>query len=364
MKAAHHVQMSCIEWYNIYISMTIPVLYSQRDSRWANKFLGTSTVSMIGVYGCVLTSLCMLVDYYGKNTTPDIFNTALSTVGFFYQGTLATWYPVNKVYPDIICDSVVLCGDVPAPMADIDAYLSLGKPVIVEVDFDHDTSDGIQTHFVLIYDKADGKYAIADPWYGDTSTIQDRYCTNSGLYPSKPSDTILQVVYYTGPVPQQQDQQAIIDQLRTERDTDWNLYQGEVQKNADLQHENAGLKAQVDSYDTFIATLAMRLNVAKGQSDILGAIGTLISEEDTLHKTVQERDTLKQELSDTESALSKSQTDYSQANTDKIGFQRQVTTLTSQLSDANTMIASLKQATDFRIIFPLLGKFVLAEKVG
>jgi SH3-like domain-containing protein len=54
------------------------------------------------------------------------------------------------------------CEHSPAPIAQIDAALAAGKPVILQVDWNKQA--GIQTHFVLVKEKKGNDYVLYDPY--------------------------------------------------------------------------------------------------------------------------------------------------------------------------------------------------------
>jgi hypothetical protein len=54
------------------------------------------------------------------------------------------------------------CENSPAPIAQIDAALAAGKPVILQVDWNKQA--GIQTHFVLVKEKKGNDYVLYDPY--------------------------------------------------------------------------------------------------------------------------------------------------------------------------------------------------------
>lgn len=188
-------------------------LFSQRDSRWKNKKLGTSS-NTIGSSGCLVDCWSMVAKHYGKDTDPDRFNEALKQLtlssggGFGYaqdsalpklsDGTypkdLYIWGSINKIYSDISETKMV---QTPNPVSStqfssIESEINAGRPVIVEVDFIPETSKA-DMHFVLIVGKSeDGKYIIIDPWFGDKSSL-DRY--------GKPNVTIQRFIFTLGPTP-------------------------------------------------------------------------------------------------------------------------------------------------------------------
>jgi len=213
---------------------------SQRNSQWKDKLLGTSTVSTIGNYGCLLTCCAMLCRYFGKDTDPERLNEEMKKVKGFYQGSYWLWGKLTEVYPDITFDWNVYndgqCADIPAPLELVDKLLDDQTPVIVKVDFS--PTAGVQDHWVLIIGKENDSYLINDPWTGETYFFQAKY--------GDPVTGIYQICAYKGPV-----------------DNKFRLFQGGVEVKAydenpddiisDLQKNNQALN------DT-LATKALEVN--------------------------------------------------------------------------------------------------------
>lgn len=119
-------------------------LLSQRDQRWAKKKLGNSNLT-IGDYGCVITSLAMMLD-----TTPDKINEYLKKHGGF-QGALVVW---DKV-PGFV--KVGWQYNNAAVLAAIKKY----GACMVRTDFDgNPRTDG--DHYVVFI----GNHKLLDPWTG------------------------------------------------------------------------------------------------------------------------------------------------------------------------------------------------------
>jgi len=177
------------------MKLNVPVL-SQRDPQWASQRLGTVDGTTIGGYGCIITCMTMLAQYYGHNLTPaDMDNWLIDNQGYV-QGNLYRNDAFGREFLDCSFDNVTFCTSVPAPLSQIDNYLAQGKPVVIMVDFDHDPNDGIQTHFVLIVGKdIAGNYFINDPWYGDQVYLIARYGENQ-------AQIINQINFFSGPAPQ------------------------------------------------------------------------------------------------------------------------------------------------------------------
>lgn len=178
------------------MKVNVPLL-GQRDYRWKNQRLGTVDGTTIGGYGCLITCMTMLAQYYKKDIWPNQMDDWLTANKDYVQGNIYRYDAFGREFPDCSFDKIVSCTNIPAPLDQIDEYLKLNKPVVVMVDFDHDQNDGIQTHFVLVTGKVeggadDGKYIINDPWYGDEVFIDARY--------GEASKAINQINFFSGPV--------------------------------------------------------------------------------------------------------------------------------------------------------------------
>jgi hypothetical protein len=136
---------------------------SQMDPDWKDKLLGFDTKSTIGEYGCLLTSISMVVNYFGYEETPDTLNEKMKAVGGF-QGAFIIPAKIPAALPGMLYRNYVQCYEHPAPLTEIDAALSAERPVIVEID--RSPSSGVQSHWVVIYnkEKEEDDYLILDPW--------------------------------------------------------------------------------------------------------------------------------------------------------------------------------------------------------
>ena len=144
---------------------------SQRDTRWASHKLGYSYYT-IGGYGCLITAISMILNWYGKQTDPAQLNDALVRVGGF-TGANLYWNAIAQVQPDIYLAKAIDCYYIPAPLHEIDALLADDVPVLVHVDF---TPGGaVDQHWVLIVGKSGDDYIINDPWTGEQGSFRTRY---------------------------------------------------------------------------------------------------------------------------------------------------------------------------------------------
>jgi len=126
--------------------------YRQNDDRWSSYKIGS--YSTIGLYGCLLTSLTMVADYYGSSYTPiTAAQNSRFVRGGRYDGALLSTSIVNDG------------GSQSINWNTIDSELAAGHPVIVGVSLgvDMGNSYGV-SHFVVIKSKiGPGKYAMHDP---------------------------------------------------------------------------------------------------------------------------------------------------------------------------------------------------------
>lgn len=185
-----------------------PFIYSQRDPAWASQRLGTVAGATIGQYGCILTCQAMKAGYYGHEIKPNALDDIFTQRGIYQSGDLLPDVGVHQVFDDIqLIDTKVYSG--PADMNYL-KQLSLDPTITVtiEVDFDHDPNDGIQTHFVEL-DSYDGTTLIIyDPWYGTTDNFTTHYGNNAPV-------TIQKFAVYKGTVakPQIPVDQDVFQQL-------------------------------------------------------------------------------------------------------------------------------------------------------
>jgi hypothetical protein len=104
-------------------------------------------------------------------------------------------------YPGLIYKSMQPCESFPAPVAQIDAAIAAGKPVILQVDWNKQA--GIQTHFVLIKEKKGDDYVLYDPYkYGGDGPDKDVLLTKRYRYNGATLETeISAVLWFDGNIP-------------------------------------------------------------------------------------------------------------------------------------------------------------------
>ena len=138
------------------------VYLSQQDPQWKNDLLGFGDPGdTIGYLGCALTSVAMLLSGHGYAETPESLNQKLKNVNGFVSAAIR-WGAVSQVYPNVALKAFIPCTTSDAPLAQIDASIAAGQPVIVQVD--RSPAEGIQTHWVVLYGRKGDDYLMLDPW--------------------------------------------------------------------------------------------------------------------------------------------------------------------------------------------------------
>ncbi|NWF64074.1 MAG: C39 family peptidase [Chloroflexi bacterium] len=151
----------------------------QNDDALKNTPLGQSSQT-IGSWGCLLTSVTMMLNGIGYNETPVTVNDKMKKAGGF-QGALFIPSMLPYVWPNVAYRDMQPCESTPAPIAQIDAAVAAGKPVILQVDWNK--QQGIQTHFVLVKEKKGDDYVIYDPYkYGGDAPDKEVLLTNRYKY--------------------------------------------------------------------------------------------------------------------------------------------------------------------------------------
>ncbi|MBL8102465.1 MAG: C39 family peptidase [Anaerolineales bacterium] len=173
----------------------------QNDDAWKKSSLGHSSET-IGGWGCLLTSATMMLNGIGYNETPLTVNEKMKNAGGF-QGAFFIPSVLPYIWPNCAYRDVQPCETFPAPIAQIDAAVAQGKPVILQVDWNKQA--GIQTHFVLVKERKGDDYVIYDPYKysGDAPDkevlLTARYKYNGAKLASEISAVIWFDAYSTTP---------------------------------------------------------------------------------------------------------------------------------------------------------------------
>jgi hypothetical protein len=168
----------------------------QNDDRWANTTLGYGPQT-IKQWGCLNTSLTMVVNAYGYNETPATLNQKMTGIGAFF-GSAINAYRIGEAFPGVALKNLIDCESPvgSAPLSDIDAELAANRPVLVRVDWS--PSPGLQDHWVLLYGKENNDYLMLDPWcYQGDAPEKKNYLTqrykNTG---TTPAEAITSVIFF------------------------------------------------------------------------------------------------------------------------------------------------------------------------
>jgi hypothetical protein len=181
-----------------------PHVYGQQDPRWSAQRLGSADGVTIGGDGCYLTCFAMKAGYYGHTIAPNALDDMFTNRNLYTDGDMLCDDQLAKVYADV---SFQAAYPYPGP-ADLGLLKRLSADdsltVTMELDFDHNPNDGIQTHFVELQSYDGGTLLILDPWYSDTSGQYGEIADFTKHYGNDPATTIQKFVVYKGkpaPIP-------------------------------------------------------------------------------------------------------------------------------------------------------------------
>ncbi len=165
----------------------------QNDDAWGSKSLGNSKETIKG-WGCLLTSVTMMLNGIGYNETPDTVNEKMKAKGGFLKANFIPSF-LPYAFPNIIYKDMEPCESFPAPITRIDAAVAQGKPVILQVDWNKKA--GVQTHFVLVKEKKGDDYVIYDPYrYGGDGPDKDVLLTQRYKYQGQKLESEISAVLW------------------------------------------------------------------------------------------------------------------------------------------------------------------------
>jgi hypothetical protein len=125
----------------------------QEDPRWTGEFLGP-TQETLGDEGCALTSVAMVLNYYGVRCDPLVLNRFLTAHGGFDPEGYLDFDRVTAFAPQ----RVRFLGDEEPSFAALDGDLLAGQPVILQL-----TLWSGDRHFVVVVGKQGWDYLVRDP---------------------------------------------------------------------------------------------------------------------------------------------------------------------------------------------------------
>ncbi|MBT3315775.1 MAG: hypothetical protein HN390_14295 [Anaerolineae bacterium] len=165
----------------------------QNDDAWGSKKLGNSNETIKG-WGCLLTSVTMMLNGIGYDETPATVNDKMKAKGGF-QGAFFIPSVLPYAFPNLVYKDMEPCENFPAPISRIDAAVAAGKPVILQVDWNKKA--GVQTHFVLVKEKKGDDYIIYDPYkYGGDGPGKDVLLTQRYKYQGQKLESEISAVLW------------------------------------------------------------------------------------------------------------------------------------------------------------------------
>lgn len=167
------------------------MIFRQGDPQWDHLTLGYGPAT-IGEAGCLLTVNAQMLRHYGFSVSPLTLNQILKDAGRWVNGDLLSDAAVSGL-PQFQGVKFVTKWDFTNRPADLSVLTNNATDeYTIELDFDHNPNDGIQTHFVRFVSYLNGVLLIDDPEYGEEVEFTKRYGNDLVT-------TILKIVKYTGP---------------------------------------------------------------------------------------------------------------------------------------------------------------------
>ena len=134
------------------VELPVPA-FAQDDPRWAQQPLGPTT-DTLGEEGCTLTSVVMVLNYYGIETDPSRLNRFLTNhFGYSSEGFLS----FGEIC-DFASQRIRLAYVGPPSYPLLDENLLARHPVIIQLPL-----PGGAKHFVVIAGKEGWNYLVRDP---------------------------------------------------------------------------------------------------------------------------------------------------------------------------------------------------------
>lgn len=146
-------------------STSVPVM-GQHDGAWGGAPLGSSATDTVATSGCAITSVAMMLRYYGINTDPGALNSWLIATNGYANNDQLLWDWITAYTGGHVAFSGWLGADLNVIHNELDS----GRPVVAEV------SLGGNQHFILLTGySTEGGLTANDPWFNDSITFSDRY---------------------------------------------------------------------------------------------------------------------------------------------------------------------------------------------
>lgn len=161
--------------------------FAQWDKRWGNATIG-NTKTLMKSYGCAVTSVAMVANFYGDDITPgDLARKPI----FSYD--LINWQMNKWSDANITLDEQYGFSHGNISWSIVDKQISKNHPVIVYIN----KSNGGGGHYVVIHHKdSNGKYVVHDPYFG-ANIFLDTSRALVGAMGKSSSTSVNQMIIYT-----------------------------------------------------------------------------------------------------------------------------------------------------------------------
>ena len=259
----------------------LQLIYSQFDARWAQVLLGFNTQQPYNIYnyGCLITSQCTILKYFGIDITPDQLNQKYKdNKAFAPGGGNYAWGSLPKLFTNIT-ENLVNTPDLltDAQIAEIKAAIDQKLLVMIQLDYNPQTVAN-ETHYVVItgYNPTDeNDFTIADPLGGKSHSLKDYL----GWFKPNARKTISQYIIYKGPIPKVDSGTVAVSKTdfpniihgSTEWDKTVNEYKPgndpKVTQFEDIQKVISGYKAETSASNNKVTELQKNLAAANTEID-------------------------------------------------------------------------------------------------
>jgi hypothetical protein len=197
------------------MKLKLPGKFGQRNSQWASELLGYNTQSQfnIGMYGCLITSFGC---YINKN--PHDVNELLKANNGYVNGGNFVWSKSSVLELQQTYQSPYYSDPVTSQgLSKMRSLLDQGLPLITHIDFDPSTVTDDQ-HWLIVYGYDDNDVFFAhDPWTDSDITLDVYGGAKRCVYEWRAYDVTLQKDV-------QIDLQKELEQCRSDRDKNWNMF--------------------------------------------------------------------------------------------------------------------------------------------
>lgn len=273
-------------------------LLSQRDARWKDILLGTSTTTTIGSHGCTITCVSMLADL-----TPDEVNRRLINVNGYAQTNLIIWSKIHEAIPWLEFEwrGYTYTADDNAKV--LDAISKYGG-VLVEVD---GKPIGGTRHWVLYV----GNKRMYDPWDGKEKA--------TSAYPTVYGYAIIKVQTQAGEQPPMNDE---LSKCNADRDLNWNIA-NKIAQAVDIKLDPDDKEGSSDRVVKSIAGIRgeakqAREKAAEMEAKVKQAENTISRLDNRVQEVTLERDSARNKVDEKQQEIDRVNRDLDKAEQDLV----------------------------------------------